>query len=104
MPWTAGLDISRSLLLHCLGIPAFVASFEPAAPVLSLSVAEALLHPLRKYDAEGPQNFTRSIAIVKPKECFPDFGFMSVPRPERVIGRWLCQDRRDDSFQTVSLL
>jgi hypothetical protein len=34
--------------------------------VLSLSVTEALLHLLRKNDAEKPQGFTRSIAMVKP--------------------------------------
>jgi hypothetical protein len=89
---------------RCDRLPGVALIFEPVALVLSLSVTEALLHLFRKYDTEGSQGVTRSIAMIKPQDCFPDFSFISIRGPERMVGHWLCQDRRNVRLQTVSLL
>src|SRR5262245_39730623 len=69
----------------------------------SLAV-EALLHLLRKDDTVRWHALTCSVSSAESQNGLPDFGFMSVPGPERVVSHRLCQDRRYVGLQTISLL
>ena len=75
------------------------------ADVLSSpSAVEALLHLSRKNDTVRSQALTCSVTSIEPQNGLPDFSFVSVPAPERVVSHWLNQGRRYISLQTISLL
>jgi len=57
--------------------------------LLSHSAIEALLHLLRKDDTVRSKALACSVASIKSQNGLPDFGFMSVPGPERAVGHRL---------------
>src|SRR5262245_56294636 len=75
-----------------------------AGAVLPSLAVEALLHLLRKDDTVRWHALTCSVSSIESQNGLPDFSFMSVPGPERVVSHRLYQDRRYVGLQTISLL